>query len=73
MPIVSHTLETSIQADGGLHVVLRMLDQDGNEFGMLNWRSPPGVDPATRVASRIAEANEQLAAAEFEQIVGAEE
>lgn len=69
MPIVTHTLEQSIQADGRISYVLRMFDQDGTErlqAGLL----PAGFDVAALVTQRIAEADVQLAEDEFRALVG---
>lgn len=69
MPIQSHTLEQTTQANGSTHNVLRMLDQDGVEY-MLSFFAP-SADVAGIVAQRIEAMDVQLAEAEFEQIVGA--
>lgn len=69
MPIVSHTLHTSTQADGSTQNVLRMYDQDAREY-MVSFPAPAGFDLVARVALAIVDMDEQLAQAEFEQIVG---
>lgn len=69
MPIVSHTLQSSTQADGSTQNILRLFDQDGREY-MQAFPAPAGFDLAARVNLAIAEMDEQLAAAEFDQIVG---
>lgn len=69
MPIVSHTLEQSTQADGRISYTLRMYDQDGTErlsAGLL----PAGFDTEAFLALRIVEADEQLAEEEFRVLVG---
>lgn len=69
MPIVNHTLEQSTQADERISYVLRMYDQDGVErmqAGIL----PAGFDMAALVATRIAEADVQLAEDEFRALLG---
>jgi len=69
MPIVSHIKETSTQADGSQHVVVRYYDQDGKEY-MISFFAAVGVDVDTIINGRIADMDEHLAQAEFEQIVG---
>lgn len=69
MPIQSHTLEQSTQANGSTHNVLRMVDQDGKSY-MLSFFAP-GPDVAAIITQRIETMDAQLAEAEFEQIVGA--
>lgn len=69
MPIQSHTLEQTTQANGSTHNVLRMFDQDGVAY-MLSFFAP-GTDVTAIVIQRIAAMDAQLAEAEFEQIVGA--
>jgi hypothetical protein len=69
MPIVTHTVEQSVQADGRISYVLRLYDQDGTErlsTGLL----PAGFDVAALVSARIAQADEQLAEDEFNSLVG---
>ena len=69
MPIITHTITENIQADGRISYVLRMYDQDGTErlsTGLL----PAGFDTAAFVATRIAEADVQLAEDEFRALVG---
>jgi hypothetical protein len=69
MPIVTHTIQQSVQADGRISYVLRMYDQDGTErlsTGLL----PAGFDVAALVAARIAQADEQLAEDEFNALIG---
>lgn len=69
MPIVTHNLEQSAQADGRISYVLRMYDQDGTErmqAGLL----PAGFDMTAFVNSRIAEADVQLAEDEFRTLLG---
>jgi hypothetical protein len=69
MPIVSHVLEQSTQANGGTHNVLRMYDGDGKEY-MISFFAAVGVDVNAIITSRKAAMDEQLAQSEFEQIVG---
>ena len=69
MPIVTHTIQQSVQADGRISYVLRLYDQDGTErlsTGLL----PAGFDVAALVSARIAQADEQLAEDEFNSLVG---
>lgn len=70
MPIVSHTVESSTQADGSLSVVLRMYDQDARDY-VQTFFAPSGFDLTAKVNSTIAELNEQLAQSEFEALIGA--
>lgn len=69
MPIVSHVLEQSTQANGGTHNVLRMYDGDGREY-MISFFAAVGVDVDTIITNRKAAMDEQLAQAEFEQMIG---
>lgn len=69
MPIVSHRLEQSIQANGSSSNILRMFDQDGTGY-MIGFNTPAGFDVQALVQQRIAEMDIQLAEAEFEAIVG---
>ena len=69
MPIVSHTKAETTQADGSKHVVVRYYDQDGKEY-MISFFAAVGVDIDTIINNRIAAMDEQLAQAEFDQIVG---
>jgi hypothetical protein len=69
MPIVTHNLQSTTQADGRISYVLRMYDQDGSEYlstGLL----PAGFDMQALVNSRIAERDVQLAEDEFRTLVG---
>lgn len=70
MPIVTHTLQTSTQADGSTQNTLRMYDQDAREY-MISFPAPAGFDLQARVNLAIIEMDEQLAQSEFAQIVGA--
>lgn len=70
MPITTHSIETTTQANGSTHNVLRMYDQDGREY-LLTFPAPAGVDIQTIVNNRIAEQDVQLAEQEFEALVGA--
>ena len=70
MPIVSHTIETSPQPNGGSNNVLRMYDQDGKSY-MLSFYLPAGIDPSAFVANQIADMDVQLAEQEIETLIGA--
>ena len=70
MPIQSHTLEQTTQANGSTHNVLRMVDQDG--VGYMVSFFTPGSDVAVLITHRIEALDVQLAESEFEQMVGAE-
>lgn len=69
MPIQSHTLEQTTQANGSTHNVLRMVDQDGVAYMLSFFASD--ADVAAIVSHKIAEQDVQLAEAEFVQIVEA--
>jgi hypothetical protein len=69
MPIVSHTLESSVQVDGSTSNVLRMYDQDAREYTQ-SFFAPAGFDLTAKVNATIAGMDEQLKQSEFEQIVG---
>ena len=69
MPIVTHTFESNVQADGRISYVLRMYDQDGTErlqTGLL----PANFDTSAFIAQRIVETDVQLAEEEFRSLVG---
>lgn len=68
MAIVNHTLETSAQANGSTHNVLRMYDQDGIEH-LTTFYAQSGVNPSSLVDAHIATANAQLAEQEFGAII----
>lgn len=70
MAIVNHTLETSAQANGSTHYVLRMFDQDGVEC-MVSFFAQ-SADVTSLIEAKISATNLQLSEYEFEQIVGAE-
>lgn len=70
MPIVSHTIESTTQADGSLSNVLRLYDQDGTEY-LQQFPTPPGFDVPGLIVQKIAELNEQLAQDEVTLIFGA--
>lgn len=69
MPIVSHTLEQTVQANGGTSNIVRLYDQDANQY-MQSFFAPAGFDITGRINTMIAEMDEQLAQAEFEALVG---
>jgi hypothetical protein len=69
MPIQTHTLETTQQANGSTHNVLRMYDQDGKELIATFYAT---VDPSSLVAGHIALADAHLAEQEFNEIVSVE-
>ncbi len=71
MPIVSHNLEQSTQANGGTHNVLRMYDGDAREY-TVTWYAPAGFDNSTKVSATIVELDEQLKQTEFESLIGAD-
>ena len=69
MPITNHNLEQTVQANGGTSNIVRLYDQDGNEY-LQSFYAPPDFDVAARIASMIAELDEQLATNEFNTILG---
>jgi hypothetical protein len=69
MPIVSHTLTASTQADGSTSNVLRMYDQDGTEYTQVFY-APAGFNVQTKIDNTIVGLNEQLAESEFQALVG---
>lgn len=70
MPIVSYTLEQTVQANGGTSNVLRLYDQDGSEY-MSSFFAPAGFDVNMKIANTIAEMDVQLAESEFWALIGA--
>lgn len=70
MPIVSNTLTQSEQPDGRTYNVLRLYDQDGREFTQ-TYFAPAGFDHTAKIASTIADMDEQFKQDEFEALVGA--
>jgi len=71
MPIVTHTHEQSVQANGSTHNVVRLFDQDGREY-MSSFFAPSGFDVQTKIQNMYVEMDEQLKQSEFEALVGAE-
>jgi hypothetical protein len=69
MPIVSHTIESSVQANGSTNNVLRMYDQDGTEY-MQVFFAPAGFSLQARIDNLIAGMDVQLAESEFQALVG---
>ena len=69
MPIVSHTLEASIQANGSTSNVLRMYDQDGTEYTQVFY-APAGFNVQAKIDNTLVALNEQLAESEFQALVG---
>jgi hypothetical protein len=69
MPIVSHTMQSTVQANGAVSYVLRMYDQDATEYTSTGF-APAGFDLQALVNMKIAQQDEALAEQEFEQIIG---
>ncbi|MDH4049983.1 MAG: hypothetical protein OEU93_00285 [Rubrivivax sp.] len=69
MPIVSHTHEFSLQADGSTSNVVRMYDQDAREY-MQTFFAPAGFDVTAKIQGMIAGLDVQLAETEFRTLVG---
>ena len=69
MPIVQHTIESSVQANGSTNNVLRMFDQDTTEYTQV-FNAPAGFNIQAKIDNTIVGLNEQLAEAEFQTLVG---
>lgn len=69
MPIVSNTVQSTTQADGSLSVVVRLYDQDAREYTQ-QFFAPAGFNITAKVNTMTAELNEQLAADEFNALIG---
>jgi hypothetical protein len=69
MPIVTNSLQSTTQADGGTNNVLRMYDQDGIEY-LQSFYAPAGFNLQTKVDNTISGLNEQLATSEFQSLIG---
>lgn len=69
MPIVSHTLQSTTQADNSTSNVVRMYDQDAREYTQVFF-APAGFDVTAKINTMIAELNQQLAEDEFRSLVG---
>ncbi len=69
MPIVTHTIQSTVQANGSISYVLRMYDQDATEYTSAGF-APPGFDLDAFVQLKIAQTNESLAEQEFNALVG---
>jgi hypothetical protein len=70
MPIVSHILEQTVQANGSTHNVVRLYDQEAREY-MSSFFAPAGFDVSAKISTMITEMDEQLKQTEFESLVGA--
>jgi hypothetical protein len=69
MPIVNHNHTATVQADGSTSNVVRMYDQDAREY-LQTFFAPEGFNIQTKIDNMIIGLNEQLAEAEFEQLIG---
>ncbi len=69
MPIVQHTIASTVQANGSTNNVLRMYDQDGTEYTQV-FSAPAGFNLQAKIDNTIVGLNEQLAEAEFQALVG---
>jgi len=69
MPIVTHTFTGNTQADGRISYVLRLYDQDGTEYTQVGLL-PANFDTTAFVTMRKVEMDEQLAAMEFQTLLG---
>lgn len=70
MPIVRWVKEVTPQGDGGSHVVVRYFDGLENQK-MESFFADQDTNIDAKIEGRIPDLNEQLAADEFEAIVGA--
>ena len=74
MPIVRHTVSTTMAADGSGDSVVRLYDQDDTMRQQLNLRTAEGPDLEGRLAAQIAMhiANMDIALVEqeYQQIIG---
>jgi len=70
MPIVSHTIEESVQANGGKNYTVRFYDQDSKSYTQAFY-APVGFDIDSWILNKTAELDEWLAQAEFDALVGA--
>jgi len=69
MPIVTHTIQSTTQADNSTSNILRMYDQEGTEYTQVFY-TPAGFNIQTKIDNTIIGLNEQLAEAEFQAILG---
>jgi len=69
MPIVTHTISSTANADGSTNNVLRLYDQDGTEYTQTFW-APAGFNLQTKIDYAITAMNETLAEREFNALVG---
>ena len=69
MPIVTHSIESSTQANGGANNTLRMYDQDGIEYTQ-TFYTPPDFNITAKVQNTILQLDEQLAVNEFQALIG---
>lgn len=69
MPIVQHTIQSTVQANGSTNNVLRMYDQDGTEYTQ-TFNAPADFNVQAKIDNTIAGLNEQLAENEFRALVG---
>lgn len=68
MPIVSHVLEQTVQENGSTHNVVRLYDQDAEEYSS-SFSAPEGFDIQTKIDNLILEMNLQLQITEFEALI----
>jgi len=69
MPIVSSTVQSTVQANGAQSVVVRLYDQDAREYTQ-QFYAPAGFDVAAKVQAMTVQLDEQLALDEFNALVG---
>lgn len=68
MPIIRHTAEVTTQANGSTYTVLKMYDQDEQEY-QLTFAAGVGVNVEPIIAKKIEDLDAQLAQQEVEQIL----
>ena len=68
MPIIRHTAETTVQANGSTYTILVMYDQDENDF-QVTFPAGAGVNVEPIIAKKISDLDAHLAITEVEQIL----
>lgn len=69
MPIVNHIIDATVQPNGSQSYVLRMYDQEANEYLQTGF-APPNFDLQSLVTTKIAEMDQALAEQEFNSLIG---
>jgi hypothetical protein len=68
MPIIRHTIDTQQQANGSTYNILKMYDQEEQEY-QVTFAAGVGVDVAPIVTKKIDDLDVHLAIQEVEQIL----